>query len=309
MPDETKPSADEGGSGRPLTVLGSLAILAVVALAALYALVQTGQGGGLEITRGGVKVEFERGDSLADVIDRALEDPAQRGELARVLAPHDFYHIQDVRWTNRLREIDAEPGVRDSLLQLLYDLDGPFSLPGTFALADDRLYAAVVELDDKLKAFEPDTPNASANAFFATIWRDQLNQDGVFQPRSFRANVINLEAPHAIEHGRHVVYVCPGSELEGRNLTLVLSEPDRPTLAIPALARVDLVRLDCGDTREGIMRYLARQTARMGLARDGFARLYGEVAEGATLPQRATARFQVAPLNYAEIPSQPPEEE
>jgi hypothetical protein len=47
----------------------------------------------------------------------------------------------------------------------------------------------------------------------------------------------------------------------------------------------------------------------MGLAREGFAMLYGEVAEGATLPPRATARFQVAPLNYAAIPSLPPTEE
>ena len=209
-----------------------------------------------------------------------------------------------MRWTNRLREIDLEPEVRDGLRQLLYDLAGPFRLPDTLAKADQGFYSAVAALDAKLQLFQPDDPTAEANPFLATIWLDQINQEGVFGPRLFNADVTKLAGPPAVVGGRHVVFVCSNSSLKDRLFNLVLDEAERSHNLIKAIGKVDLVRFDCTDATQTLPRYLAHQRARFGLAGEDFAALYGPVDAGATLPPRVFAKFLVSPENYA--PVEPP---
>lgn len=310
MPEDSRSASgvsDERGSSRPLLVLGSLAILAVVALAGVYAIYQAQSGGEIALSQDGVTIHFDSGDTLADLIDRAMVDEESRRDVATLLAPHDFYHIQDVRWTNRLREIEVKPEVSKSVRELLYDLKGPFAPPGTLAGADDRLYAALTELDDVLKTFEPDKADAPANPFFTKIWVDQLDRQGVFSDRLFRATVTMVEAPHEHQQGRHIIYVCAGSDLRDRNVTLSLNEPNRPPSIISAVTKVNSLRFDCNKATQTMPHFLARETVLMGLAREGFAQFFGPGGEEVPLPARVQSKFQVAPRNY--VPIEPVEDQ
>lgn len=283
------------GSGSRVTIVATLAA-AAVALAGVYFVARGGAGG--EIAFGGesgVRIAFHRGDSLADLIDRAVDQKPD--EFRALLAGHDFYDLQDVRWTNRLREIALDSDVQRSARKLLFDLAGPFSLPGTLSEADARLYDAVRELNDTLKNTPPgDT--LPANGFFTAIWRDQLNQTGVFETRAFSAWVTNLTAePGTDVHGRHVVYVC-SRELHDRDINVVLNEPPRTSGMIAAVGRLDQLRFPCSEATDTLSHYLARHPARFGLPKDSFTALYGEPDADHTLPPQVRAVFQVAPINY-----------
>jgi hypothetical protein len=146
---------------------------------------------------------------------------------------------------------------------------------------------------------EPNTEsNSGANLFFATMYLHQLNRSGIFGPRLLFADVTSLEGPHLVEKGRHVIYVCSGSELIDRKISLLLDEDDRPASLIPAVAKFDIGRFPCSEPVQTLPRYLAYQRARFGLAKEGFEKLYGTVEPGNTTPPRVYAKFQVAPKNY-----------
>jgi hypothetical protein len=272
---------------------------AAVALVGIYFVARGGAGGEIALGEGGVKVAFHQSDSIADLIDRAVvEQPEQ---FQALLARYDFYGIQDVRWTNRLREVELNPDVRQSARKLLFDLAGPFALPGTLSEADTRLYEAVRELNDGLRNSPGDETAMPANPFFTAIWRDQFDQKGVFETRAFSARAINLNAPPGVdEFGRQVVYVC-AQELHDRDINVVLNEPPRASGMIGAVGRFDQLRFPCSAATDTLANYLARHPARFGLPRESFLALYGEPEADHTLPPQARALFQVAPINYLPV--------
>lgn len=301
MADETtgvpkQHGESRAGSGPRAMIVATLAG-AAVALAGVYFVARGGAGGRIAFGgESGVQIDFDKSDSLADLIDRALADP-KSDEFLDLLAGRDIYSLQDVRWTNRLREIALGGEVQRSVRQLLYDLAGPFSLPGTLSEADVRLYDAVREINDTLKN-SPLGDNLPANGFFTAIWRDQLNQTGVFEARAFSARVTNLNVDRGTDdHGRHVVYVC-SRELHDRDINLVLNEPPRTSGMIAAVGRLDELRFPCAEATDTLSHYLARHPARFGLQKESFTALYGEPDANQTLPPEVRALFQVAPTNY-----------
>jgi hypothetical protein len=293
MPESPKKPAASRAGGWPAAIV---ALFVVVAIAALYLLRDAGKGGRIELGTSGVSIDVRPSDRLEDLIARAAtEEPRV---FRALLAERDIYSVADPRLVARLRDGDLPHEVRAGLQQLLYDLSGPFALPDTFRGASGALIEAVAELERQVRDFEIDDPDALANPFFVELWIHQLNQAGVFGPHVFNANATKIEISDPPQDDVFVVYVCANSDLVDRDMQLALAEPDRPSALIDVEPRIDLFRFNCTDPAQTLSRYLARHTARLGLPTETFSRLYGPVEEGATLPPRARALFQLSPRNY-----------
>jgi hypothetical protein len=216
-----------------------------------------------------------------------------------LLEKRGYFKLSGDSWVNELRQMKLEDGVARSARQLLFDLAGPFA-PAQVALdgADERLLKAVATLHDGALKIDPDTAQ-EANAFLAAIWQANLEQDGVFEPRSFSASVsLQFNAPDAGEGRRHIIYVCPGSVLENKELSLWFQRDEGRSFIVDGMARVDRRFNSCAKARS-LKQLLANQPARIGLSPAAFGELYGPVREGETSPSRLDAQFQVRPSHLS----------
>ena len=254
----------------------------------------------MELTPGGgVKVSFNKNDSFSDLLDKAIQADreAGKGTVEDLLRGQGYYSLNSMHWVGDIRNLELGDDVRRGARQLLYDLAGPFT-PAKEALAgaDRRLLEAITELKIAARRIDPES-NIEANAFLAAIWENNLEQSGVFEPRSFNGNVTLIAGADPKDTERHVIYACPGSPFAGKEVTVLNKRDDFPWSNIRAIVRVDLARFgSCVSTRN-LKQLLANQKARMGMSRDGFGALYGKVEENGTLPPRLDVKLYVLPVN------------
>jgi hypothetical protein len=289
-----------GAKGRNWVVvtLGGLALTLVAFVVVVVILSQKEHGFDFSMDGTGKLTVSAKGAPLSQVIEQAMAEH-----------PHTVL--------NALRELDGRSeehrAVREGIRQILWDAKGPFSPPDVLAGADQRLYeSAVLELNNKLRDFTPDDPDAAANAFVTRMILDQLDREGLFKDRLFRAKVVKVDGvAHARDGDRHVVFVCADSKLRDRSLILMPNDPSVPRhmKAIPVVARVDPGRFDdCYDPPQSMGRYLAQQAAHIGVAAQGFVSFaYGEDGEQAGLPAEVAAKFQVIPKYHVFRPDRRPQ--
>lgn len=274
MPDETKPQSEKAGSDQTVLRLGLAAIAAVFALGVVYLLQGTGQGFKLAYGDGKASVEVSSADSLESIVQRALE---QNRELATGdLAQLGFHSLESVTLADALRTMKGDDEqsakVARAIRTVMWNLEGPFAPPLTFAGADDRVATALDDLEAALRE------RGEANALLAELLRRSLKREKLFRTRNFAVELTIAPGGKAdTDYGWPKFFICAGSELVGSNVTLWATGPSLPDgfVELPGvLADDEPVRNDCAEPRT-LEDLLAGASEKLALDRQTFAQLVG----------------------------------
>ncbi len=287
--------------GLDWTKLAVVALLAVIAGLAIDRITGSANGGSIRFTAGGVEVQVPDDQNFAAFMKDAIaaDEEAKLGEVEAVLASQGYYRLTGTAWVDALRNMSPDETVHRRVRELLYDLRGPFApAERTFEGADERLVSALEALMQQARAIEAEAPGV-ANAFLARILADNLEQRGLFAPRSFNAEVAQIAGPVAMLGSLPVVYACPDSVFVDKEISITPNEPGRSGL-VSARVVADLTRFDsCSGPPPSMQQLLANKRERFGFPAAIFAELWGPVESGATAPMRLRARVQVRPLHYS----------
>lgn len=208
----------------PATSRAAIAITAIIALAGIVGLAVFHRNSGFEVVldkEGRVSLDFEGSQvDFADVLDRVLSaDDGVSSEkvLAEaILETRGYYHVTNVRLVDALRSLppgeDNQP-FTDALRNLLFDLQGPFARPYTFAGADDdRLLDALKDLDRKTTNGDP----SAVSPLLSGLWRMSLDVNDIFRPRPINAS---LQRSPDVAPGS--ARACVNSLLDQKQITIV----------------------------------------------------------------------------------------
>ncbi len=288
-------------AGLDWTKLAVVALLAVIAGMAVDRITGSAKGGSIRFSTSGVEVEVPADRNFAAFIREAIaaDARAQLGEVEAVLAAQGYYRLSGTAWVDALRNMSPDETVHRRVRELLYDLRGPFApAERTFEGADERLISALEALMQQARAIEAEAPGV-ANAFLARILADNLEQRGLFAPRSFNAEVAQIAGPAAMHGSLPVVYACPGSVFVDKEISITPDEAGRSGL-VSARVVADLTRFDsCAGPPPSMQQLLANKRDRFGFPHAVLAELWGPVESGATPPMRLRARVQVRPLHHS----------
>jgi hypothetical protein len=199
-------------------MVGIVIVVAIIYRPGGFSVVAQGQGNSLEFKFADSRVDL--GEILEQLLKQADEAPdpaAKRRLIALTLQAHGFYNLPSVEAVRALREIKETDQTREfvrAVRAMLYDLDGPFSRPATFAEAPD---ARVLRGIDDLSEREPSSP------LLARLWEMGLEMNGVFALRDIQ---ISLHEDKSLKH--RVAATCHGSILLGRVGVLRTDEEKQP---------------------------------------------------------------------------------
>ncbi len=152
----------EGLKNISITILSvALAVVAVFAL-------KSGKDVTVKVSKNGtIELDAREGQSLTQLLDKGFEavevtsedDAATKARkksemraLTRTLQSHGYYALDDSALAHRIRGLDKDHILSAQLRDVLYDLEGPFKLPGTLRGADSRMWQAIADLYDGIKA-------------------------------------------------------------------------------------------------------------------------------------------------------------
>jgi hypothetical protein len=289
-------AAEAPKSGR--IKLWFFSVIAAVALGGIYMMATGGQGGVVEMNTEGVKISLNRQDNFADILKKAIAAAPETVEV--LLGQHGYYNINSTKLVDAISRIDAanqeNRAVTEGMRQLLWDLDGPFTRPGTLTGADERLMGALEELEEVLRE------SGETSKLLAELWQRSLERTSVFRPRSFNANITLLNGASEDENRAVVIYACPGSDFVDKEMTLWTQ--DGAGGLITGTVVSDVRRFDCGNSRLSLQQLLAGQPANLALDLSNFNKLVGSVPSGASTDTGINARFQVQPKDLTAKVSQ-----
>jgi hypothetical protein len=153
---------------------------------------------------GEIEIYVRADETFAQLLNKALDK--NRIEVDGILVSRRYYNLANADLVDQLAHLDpSEPDTREisnRLRRLLWDLRGPFELPYTLSAADERTSKALDALETARKE------NKQVNAFLVEVWRESLEGEGIFWPRSFNATI---EIVHGAPTGK--VLVCPGDAI------------------------------------------------------------------------------------------------
>ena len=279
MSDEGDSKGAKGGSDQTVLRLGLAAIAGAFALGVVYLLQGTGQGFSLDFGDGKASLEVSSQDSLESIVQRALEKDRDlaTGDLAQL----GFHSLESVTLADALRTMKSEDEqsakVARAIRTVMWNLEGPFAPPLTFAGADDRVATALDDLEAALRE------RGEANALLAELLRRSLKREKLFRTRSFAVDLEIAPGDKAeTPYGWSKFFICAGSELVGANVTLWARGPSLPEgfVELPGvLADDDPIRNDCAEPRK-LEDLLAGASEKLALDRETFAELVGDAEIG-----------------------------
>ena len=291
------------GMWRTIRQLG----MAAIAVVGVYFIAQTltaaNEGGVVRVGSEGIEVEIppetDLVDLLSDLLRPAIPEDADAATRRRIeaqtaaaaaalssfgyihpgndkaadeLAAAGFFRTNDSRLVDALADLKSEDPVVREIRGLLYDLRGPFALPGTLAGADKRLIDALNDLESI------SSKTGQISAFLTEMIDLSLDQRGVFKPRTFKAAIQKVTgAPERVTRyfgdadglTLPVVYACSASPLIGNQISLwhmrPASDGGQEVRYMEALVRRDLQRLDCGGDGLTLSELLSNAPARIGM--------------------------------------------
>jgi hypothetical protein len=272
----------------------SLVVVAAVASGALTYLAIMNVGYTVSVDKAGkVTIAVRPSDNFPEIFKKAIA--ADPKIVDTTLASENYYKLTDTKLVSVLEDIDYSTPQNQKLAwrirKMLYDLRGPFQVPG--ALRDAPDYHFVEALDDLDNALQSRKP---ANAILAELWKQSLNREGIFKIRYFRATVEVVPGAASGNDRLGVVLACPGSPVGvGKVMQLyaigqVLAEVTQN----PLLFHCDRAAL----TAEQLL--ADQTTVRLGVSEAEFRRLAGSD----TIDRKIDATFILYPKDQmARIPA------
>jgi hypothetical protein len=211
-------SAPLKAAGRWFSTAAWPVVLALIILVIL-AVVLAGQNKSYTMSfdkDGKLRIDVRANETFGALLAEALEK--NRVAVEKVLRGEQYYHVDDPDLVDELANLDANRAETEEtwkrLRKLLWDLRGPFQPSLALSGADERMRGAL----DALDMAPPE--NKGANRFLVELWKQSLQGNGIFRPRSFQATV---EIVHGARPGK--ILACPGdaiATLGGTKMSLSL---------------------------------------------------------------------------------------
>src|SRR5262245_1313056 len=176
----------KGMSGRSTPAISWIRVLGPLVMGVLAGLVtihlaDTGKSVAVKIGKDGTtQIVVTANESFDNVLENALNN--HRELVEALLHGRKYYKIDD----KILPVLASEEGakVAAGLRKMLWDLNGPFAVPGTLRGADERMVTALDDLD---KALEDPEAN-EASPFLGRLWTLMMEQQRIFKQRVFPAS-------------------------------------------------------------------------------------------------------------------------
>ncbi|MCG7521733.1 hypothetical protein [Ruegeria sp. Ofav3-42] len=286
-----------------ITIIVLSGVLAYVALFAL----ETGKDVTVKVSKDGTIVFDARdGQSLTQLLDIGFEavEPtpdddadsiAQKTSdmraLTRTLRSHGYYALDDTALADQIRVLDKDHPLSVRLRDVLYDLEGPFSLPGTLRGADSRMWQAIADLYDGLKAEPHDD-----SQLFATLYTNFIEQETVFSPFKHEVKAEGVLLPQTDGNGKPMVFTCPDSFLKQGITVLVKSAGGSSNIMRQFRLNQNAVFHSCAARTP--FEFLSGSEMKLGLNRAAFDQLFPpRLARSEQLLGRGTLSVIIYPRN------------
>lgn len=269
-----------------------IAITAIVAIAAYFIITDLAEMNkeldiGLD-KEGKVTIRVSADDRLSEVLKKAIAEDSSTVEA--VLASKQYYKLTNPELVDKLRSLDAsEPdgqAVSERMRELLWNLEGPFSTPGTLRGADTRMIMALDDLDTELEESQV------ASVLLTELWRLSLERKGVFKPRPLQAGIQIVPGLPSASAEPYPALVCPGSVLVERELGILGSGG---LIKIEAFHQASL--FDCDPPALTAGQMLEGGIIRIGLSELAFRKLVGSNGAASIGDGKTTAIFEIYPRN------------
>jgi len=291
---DLRKSRQEAGSPRSITAsISTGGWLAIVCLAVIVAglvgyLASQNKGFKIALDKNGkVEIDVSADETFGQLLKKALEK--NRTEVDAILVSHQYYSLANANFVDQLEHLDpskaATKEISNRLRRLLWDLRGPFETPFTLIGADQRMRKAL----DALELLRKEKKQTSA--LLVELWKESLEGDGIFYPRSFSATLEIVPGAPTGGDDRKIVLVCPGDALATLSgIVMSLSVHGRGLLA-DLNQRPSL--FNCGGSALTADKLLAHDgTARLGVNETVFRELVppSEIGNGA---KKVNASFEL----------------
>ena len=270
----------------------TFAIGAIVAYFIVINLAQMNKDFSFKITKDGTaEIAVSADENFAEIVDKAmLKDP---DSVAAILASRNYYFVTDSKLVHAIENIDTSAPdaavTAEKFREMLWDLRGPFKLPGTLRGADKSMVDALTDLDRQIG--KPGV--TEANGLLTELWIMMINQAGIFRARPFDVSVSMLkETGTEMELARYV-FSCPGGPLpSGTMIQLYI-----PGTSGEVFAEVihDPSMLDCEGSILTAQQLLAGGRADFALTQVAYKDLTNPEATSVVEDRNAEARFVVYP--------------
>lgn len=240
-------------------------------------------------------IAVQAGDDLSQILDQVFAAKPRYVEALMTL--HDYYPLRSANLAVALARIDVtsetDKDVTKGLRELMWMQRGPFQAPGALSGADDRLFAALEQLEEESRL------EAKSNRLLALLWQSSIEQKGFFRPRVFRAEVVPVLHGRGVPGGAKEVYACPGNVLVGKSVTIVGSG-EGEFVQISGKLSDDPIRFACNDDGASLYELLGGGEFKMGVDPITFAELADPNGNLGTLPEIVEAKFQVQSIDITE---------
>ena len=180
-------------------------VVAIVVVGLAWYLAYSNKGFKIALDKSGkLEIEVRADETFSELLTKALKK--NQSEIDAILASHQYYNLANADFVDQLERLDSSrpetKEISNRLRKLLWDLRGPFEIPYTLIGADERMSRA-------LDALETARRNSKqANALLVKLWRESLQGEGIFLPRSFDATV---EIVQGARSGK--ILACPGDAI------------------------------------------------------------------------------------------------
>ncbi|WP_170418218.1 hypothetical protein [Ruegeria atlantica] len=206
---------------KSLTIIILSGVLAYVTVFAL----KTGKDVTVKVSKNGtIELDARDGQSLTQLLDNGFEAVKTTPEddeettarklsemraLRRTLKSHGYYALNDSELVHKIRGLEKDDSLSVELREVLYDLEGPFSLPGTLRGADSRMWQAIADLYEGIKAEPRDD-----SQLFATLYTKFIQQETVFSPFKHEVTAEGVLLHDTNADDKPMMFTCPDSFLK-----------------------------------------------------------------------------------------------
>jgi hypothetical protein len=241
----------------------SFAVLALLILALLLAYLNKSYTMSLD-KDGKISLDVRPNETLDTLLAKALE--TNRSAVEKILRGQEYYNVNDPELVEKLAYLDASKPEADEiskrLRKLLWDLRGPFAIPLTLSGADERMSKALDALETAR------LENKSANGLLVELWKQSLQGEGIFWPRSFDATV---EIVHGAQPDK--ILACPGDVIATVGGIVMSLSVEGGKDVISAEVKQDPSLFHCDGSPLTAEKLLEGGTPRLGLSESTFRSL------------------------------------